>query len=327
MESVSSQRAVGKLTARADVYRLGGQSSIMRVVTLLPSVTEIVYALGISPVAVSHECDHPPAARSKPVVNRARIDATASSAEIDRQVLQAERNGGVYEIDLDVLSSVDPDLIVTQGLCDVCAVDQLLVEDAVSELGLDCEILTTDPHSLEDIRSDIERIGAAVGRPERAGEVVKTFDSRINSVRETAAEIDARPQVVVLDWMDPLMTAGHWVPQMVSVAGGRTPFDAEASVPREWSEIRAVDPEVLVVAPCGFDLEQTARNREDLTEREGWAELTAVAEGRVYAIDGHQYMNRPGTRTADSLEQLAGVIHPQRFGEPPAEAAQPFDRL
>ncbi|UPM42346.1 cobalamin-binding protein [Halocatena salina] len=299
----------------------------MRVVTLLPSATEIVYALGISPVAVSHECDHPPAARSKPVVNHARIDATASSAVIDQQVLQAERNGGVYEIDLDVLAAADPDLIVTQGLCDVCAVDQVLVEEAVSELDLDCEILTTDPHSLGDIRSDIERIGGAVGRSERAVEVIEAFDSRIESVRDAVTEIDERPQVVVLDWLDPLMTAGHWVPEMVSIAGGRTPFDAEASIPREWDEIRAVDPDVLVVAPCGFDLEQTAENSTDLTEREGWSELTAVAAGRVYAIDGHEHMNRPGVRIAESLEQLAGVIHPQRIGPPSKEAARSFDRL
>ncbi len=299
----------------------------MRVVTLLPSATEIVYALGISPVAVSHECDHPPAARSKPVVNHARIDATASSAVIDQQVLQAERNGGVYEIDLDVLAAADPDLIVTQGLCDVCAVDQVLVEEAVSELDLDCEILTTDPHSLGDIRSDIERIGGAVGRSERAVEVIEAFDSRIESVRDAVTEIDERPQVVVLDWLDPLMTAGHWVPEMVSIAGGRTPFDAEASIPREWDEIRAVDPDVLVVAPCGFDLEQTAENSTDLTEREGWSELTTVAAGRVYAIDGHEHMNRPGVRIAESLEQLAGVIHPQRIGPPSKEAARSFDRL
>lgn len=299
----------------------------MRVVTLLPSATEIVYALGISPVAVSHECDHPPAARSNPTVNHARVDATASSAEIDRQVLQAERGGGVYEIDLDTLASADPDLIVTQGLCDVCAVDRVLVEDAVDELGLDCEILTTDPHSLDDIRSDVERIGSAVDRDDRAEEILETFDTRIDAVRAETAKIDERPSVVVLDWMDPVMTAGHWVPGMVSIAGGTTPFDAEASVPREWSEILAVDPEVVVVAPCGFDLEQTAENSADLTEREGWQELAAVADGRVYAIDGHQYMNRPGTRIVDSLEHLAGAIHPEQFGRPPADAAQPFDRL
>ncbi|RRJ28939.1 cobalamin-binding protein [Halocatena pleomorpha] len=298
----------------------------MRVVTLLPSATEIVYALGIEPVAVSHECDHPPAARSKPVVNHARIDAT-KSAEIDRQVVQAERNGGVYEIDLDVLAAAEPDLIVTQGLCDVCAVDQVLVADAVSELGLDCEILTTDPHSLGDIRSDIERIGRAVGRSDRAGEVIEAFDSRIDSVREAVPETDRQPSVVVLDWLDPVMTAGHWVPEMVSIAGGRTPVDNEASVPREWDEIRAVDPDVLVVAPCGFDLEQTEQNRRDLTEREGWDELTAVASNRVYAIDGHEYMNRPGVRMAESLEQLAGVIHPEQFEEPSKEAVRSFERL
>lgn len=299
----------------------------MRVVTLLPSATEIVYALGVSPVAVSHECDYPPAAKALPSVNSTHIDATARSAEIDRQVLAAERAGGVYEIDLDTLATVDPDLIITQGLCDVCAVDQVLVEDAVAELELKTEILTTDPHSLGDIRSDIERIGRAVERDERASELVVEFDRRIDAVRTKATRIDESKSVVVLDWMDPIMTAGHWVPEMIEIAGATTPFDAERSIPREWSEIRDTDPDVLVVCPCGFDLDQTARNHTDLTERAGWNDLSAVRAGRVYAIDGHQYMNLPGVRIVDSLEQLASVIHSQQLEQPPAEAAQPFDRL
>jgi iron complex transport system substrate-binding protein len=295
----------------------------MRVVTLLPSATEIVYALGIEPRAVSHECDYPPAARSKPSVNRSRVDETATSSEIDRQVLQAERDGsGVYEIDLDVLRETDPDLIITQGLCDVCAVDQVLVEDAVNKLNLDCEILTTDPHSIDDILGDIKRIGRATGTEMRAEELIRELRVRIDAVRTTAPS-DER-QVVVLDWMDPIMTAGHWVPEMISIAGGSIPFDDTASVPREWDEIVAIDPDVLVVAPCGFDLDQTEANLTDLTERDGWNDLTAVTTGRTYALDGHQYMNRPGVRIVDSLEYLAGLIHPETFESPPEDAACPL---
>jgi iron complex transport system substrate-binding protein len=297
----------------------------MRVVSLLPSSTEILYALGVAPVAVSHECDHPPAARELPAVNRSRVDAEASSTEIDRQVLEAEGEGGVYEIDLDALDRADPDLIVTQGLCDVCAVDQVVVEDAVDRLGLETEVLTTDPHSLADVFGDIERIGAAVGEPEAAAELVAELEGRVAAVRERAAGLE-RPRTAVLDWTDPVMTAGHWVPELVEAAGGDYGFPADASVPREWAEIREYDPEVLVVAPCGFDLEQTAENAGDLTGRPGWEELTAVREDRVYALDGHQFLNRPGPRLVDTLEHLAGLLHPERFERPPRDAAGPLAR-
>jgi len=297
----------------------------MRVVSLLPSATEILYALGVEPVATSHECDYPPAARELPAVNRSRIDASASSAEIDSQVLQAEREGGVYEIDLDALREADPDLIVTQGLCDVCAVDQVVVEDAVDRLGLETEILTTDPHSLADVFDDVGRIGAAVGEDERAAELVGELRERVEAIREAAAGAD-RPRVAVLDWMDPVMTAGHWVPELVEIAGGEYGFDADASVPREWEAVREYDPDVLVVSPCGFDLEQTADNAADLTDRPGWAELSAVENDRVYALDGHQFVNRPGPRLVDTLEHLAGLLHPERFERPPRDAARPLAR-
>jgi iron complex transport system substrate-binding protein len=299
----------------------------MRVVTLLPSATEIVYALGIEPVAVSHECDYPPAAQSKPAVNRSLVDETATSSEIDEQILQAERDGsGVYEIDLAVLKRADPDLIVTQGLCDVCAVDQVLVEEAVDELELDCDILTTDPHSLDDVLRDIRRIGEATDTEARAEELIEECTTRIESVRTRTAMTNER-QVVVLDWMDPVMTAGHWVPEMISIAGGSTPFDDAASVSREWDDIVAVDPDVLVVSPCGFNLDQTAANLADLTERDGWNDLTAVVTGRTYAFDGHQYMNRPGVRLIDSLEYLAGMIHPETFDSPPDDAARQLAQI
>jgi iron complex transport system substrate-binding protein len=294
----------------------------MRVVSLLPSATEIVYALGVEPVGVSHECDYPPEAAEKPAVNRSRVDAEASSEEIDSQVLEAKEGEGVYDIDLDTLARLDPDLVVSQGICDVCAVDSVLVRDAIDQLGLDCEVLTTDPHSLDDVFSDIRRIGAATETEERAGELVAALEARVRAVETTDA--DERPRVAVLDWTDPVMTAGHWVPEMVEMAGGSYGLadPGGRSRPREWADIREYDPEVLVVAPCGFDLDQTMENLTDLTEREGWDELTAVREGRAYALDGHQYVNRPGPRLVDSLEHLAGLIHPETFDAPPADAAQ-----
>ncbi|EMA41456.1 cobalamin-binding protein [Halococcus hamelinensis] len=298
----------------------------MRVVSLLPSATEIVYALGVDPVGVSHECDYPPAAAEKPAVNRSRVDPEASSAEIDRQVLEAEDGEGVYDIDLATLDRLDPDLVVSQGICDVCAVDSVLVRDAIDQLDLDCEVLTTDPHSIDDVLDDIRRVGRAVGREERADELVAALEARVAAVEAVTDAIEERPRVAVLDWTDPVMTAGHWVPEMVDLAGGSEGFTepGAASRPREWDEIREYDPEALVVAPCGFDLDQTAENLADLTEREGWHDLTAVREGRAYALDGHWFMNRPGPRLVDSLEHLAGLIHPDRFDAPPADVARPL---
>ena len=302
----------------------------VRIVTLLPSATEIVYALGHEPVATSHECDWPPEATGKPAVNRSRVDASASAGEIDAQVLEAEGSGGVYDIDLAALERADPDLVVSQGICDVCAVDSVLVREAVDELGLDCEVLTTDPHSLEDVFEDVRRIGRALDRADRAERVVADLRERVERVRERTADLTAeqRPRVAVLDWTDPVMTAGHWVPQLVEWAGGEYGLGERgaASRPREWAEIREYDPEVLVVAPCGFELDQTAENIADLTEREGWADLTAVGEGRAYAVDGHHYLNRPGPRLVDSLEHLAGLVHPDRFDAPPADVARSLAR-
>ncbi len=301
----------------------------MRVVSLLPSATEIVAALGIEPVGVSHECDHPPRMADKPAVNRSRVDAEASSAEIDQQVLAAEESGGVYDIDLDTLARLDPELVVSQGICEVCAVDVVAVREAVEQLELDCEVLTTDPHSIENVFEDIRRIGTATGTENRASELVADLRERTREIEHTARLTTDRPRVAVLDWTDPVMVAGHWIPEMVEMAGGTYEMTdpGGASQPVEWRAIREYDPEVLVVAPCGFDLDQTTENLADLTERPGWDELTAVQEGRTYAIDGHQYVNRPGTRLVDSLEHLAGVIHPDTFEDPPTDAVRPLSAL
>lgn len=290
----------------------------MNVVTLLPSATEIVCALGVEPVGVSHSCDHPPAVRDLPEITRSSVDAGADSATIDEQVLSAERAGGVYEVRLDALERADPDLIVTQGICEVCAVDTVLVREAVEELGLDCAVLTTDPHGLADVFSDIERIGRAVGREERADELVAECRARVEAVRERAPDDSTRPRVLDVDWMDPVMVGGHWVPELIGIAGGEYGLvgAGEASTPVEFERVREFDPETLVVAPCGFGTEQTHENIAELGGREGWSELTAVREGRVFLVDGSAYLNRPSHRLVDSLELLAGVLHPERFDAP-----------
>ncbi len=289
----------------------------MRVVSLLPSGTEILYGLGIEPVAVSHECDFPPAAREKPVVNQSRVDPTASATAINDQVQRAEReHASVYELRDNVLKAVDPDLIVTQGVCDVCAVDDRLVQQAVDRLDLDCEVLSTHPHSIEEMLADIERIGAAIGRSDAAAKVREDLAARIRAI-ETQTPTSG-PRVAIFDWPAPVMVAGHWIPGMITRIGGAYGLaePGDRSTPREWSEIVKYDPEVVITAPCGFELEKAIESLSELSTRAGWAELTAVQTERVYAMDGHHYVNRPGPRLVETLESFAGILHPDIVEKP-----------
>jgi iron complex transport system substrate-binding protein len=293
----------------------------VRVVTTLPSATEIVYALGIEPVATSHECDHPPAAADLSSVERTRIDPSADAASIHEQVSEAAAGEGVYEIDRDALRRADPDIVVAQGVCDVCAVDTVEIQTAVEELGLDCEVLTTDPHLLADVFEDVERIGRAVGREDRAAALLADLRERVAAVEAAVAGRD-RPRTAVLDWLDPLMVSGHWVPDLVERAGGRHGLAApgERSTTREWAEVRAYDPEVLVAAPCGFDRDRALAESDALTGRPGYPGLAAVRAGRAHVVDGDRYVNRPGPRLVDTLELLASLIHPGAV-EPTDETA------
>ncbi|AGB38169.1 cobalamin-binding protein [Natronococcus occultus] len=304
----------------------------MRIVTTLPSATELVAALGLEPVGVSHECDYPPDVESLPSVTRSRVDASASSGEIDQQVLEiGETDDGVYEVDVDLLEELDPDLIVTQAMCDVCAVDEAVIADAVARIESDPDVLTVDPHTVADVLDDLERIGHTTGHEDRAREVRAELEERIDAVRERTAGVasERRPRVAVLDWTDPAMVAGHWTAELVDWAGGEYGLAdvGQRSTPREWETIREYDPERLIVAPCGFGLDQTAANRTDLTEREGWDELAAVRDGRVWAMDGHHYLNRPGPRLVDTLESLAPIVSPELFDGPADSVAVPFDEL
>lgn len=303
----------------------------MRVVSLLPAATELVYALGVEPVGVSHECDYPPAARERPTVVRSRVDSDGSSGAIDEEVQDAVDSGGVYEIDREQLAALDPDVIVSQGMCDVCAVDDSFVREAVMDLGLDVEFVTTDPHSLQDVFEDLLGLGEVLGKEDRAREVHTTLETRVEVVAQATPEGGTR--VAVLDWLDPVMVAGHWVPELVETGGCAYGLadPGDRSTPREWATIREYDPDILVVSPCGFELPQIAANRTDLTDRPGWSSLRAVRNGQVYAIDGHHYMNRPGPRLVETLEVLAGCLHhePDRFvdDEEVGERVQPWAEL
>ena len=297
-----------------------------RVVSLLPSATEICYAIGVEPVGVSHECDHPPEAREVPAVNRSRVANAGSSAAVNEQVAGAESTGGAYEIDREALQAADPDLVIAQGVCDVCAVSGSLAQEAVETAGVDADVLTLHAHSLSGVLDEIEQVGEAVGRPEAAADLVADLRRRIEAVEAAAAGAERRPRVAVLDWMEPVMVAGHWVPEMVELAGGRYGLadPGDRSTIREWEAVCEYDPEVLVVAPCGFELDRTLEHADELTARPGWAALSAVESGRAHAMDGHGHVNRPGPRLVETLEHLAGLIHPERFDAPPADVASPI---
>jgi iron complex transport system substrate-binding protein len=292
----------------------------MRVVSLLPSATEMLYALGVEPVAVSQECDHPPAATKLPAADRTRIESGGSSEEINEQVAEAE--GDVYELREDVLLEVDPDLVVTQGVCEVCAIGDRQVQETVEDLELDAEVVTTHPHSLDDVLADVGAIGEKTGRSERARELVADLRGQIEYVRERAPATGKR--VVVLDWMDPIMVAGHWIPGMVETAGGTYGManPGERSRPRAFEELLDYDPEVLILAPCGFPIDATIEHVGEVTAREGYGDLTAVREGDVYAMDGQGHVNRPGPRLVDTLEAIAGLLAPDVFDSPPDDVAR-----
>lgn len=296
----------------------------MRVVSLLPSATETVCALGVDPVGVTHECDYPPRVADLPAVVHSRIDTSGTSGEVDDAVQSVQSEGGVYELDRDRLRELDPDVVVTQGICDVCAVDESVVRDTVAELALDAEIVTSHPHTLDDVFDDLERLGAALGREETATELRAELAERVERVRERVTEADETPTVTVLDWLEPPMVSGHWVPELVEIAGGEFLLaePGERSGPVEWARLREADPDVLVAAPCGFDVERTVAELPALADREGFASLSAVRSDRVAVLDGNHYVNRPGPRLVETLEYLASVLHPEPFPEPPADAVR-----
>jgi len=290
-------------------------------VSLLPSATEMLYAVGVEPVGVSHECDYPPEAREKPSVTTTRVTGEGTSAEINESVADAAEEGGVYDVKVETLEELEPDVVLTQAVCDVCAVGDDVVRESVERIDASPEIVSLHSHTLDGVLDDVLTVGEAVGHKEAAREAVMNLRGRIDSLRERTADMPEEC-TVVLDWLDPPMVAGHWVPELVEVAGGTYPLaeTGDASTPREWDEIVAAEPENIVAAPCGFELGQTVRNFDEIADREGWRELLAVEHGRAYAADGHNYFNRPGPRLVDTAEILACALHPDEFGAPPADA-------
>ena len=291
----------------------------MRICTLLPSATEIAFALdlGDSVVAVSHECDFPAAAREKPVVVRGRIDSdTCTSREIDAQVQRhMSRGEGLYSLNLELLRQINPDLIITQGLCDVCAVGYGDVMAAAGALRPPARVLSLSPGSLGEVLQDIARVGNATGTSERAETLVESLRKRMGNVAERVPQHRPRPRVACLEWLDPPYAAGHWVPEMVELAGGTDVLAAKhrPSARVSMETLAEAAREVLVLMPCGFDEPRTLKEWEPLKDLPAWQAIPAVADGRVFAVDGAMYFNRPGPRLVDGLEILARLIHPAHF--------------
>jgi iron complex transport system substrate-binding protein len=294
----------------------------MNVVSFLPSATEMLYAIGVEPVGVSHECDHPPGAASKPSVTSARIDPEGTSAEINESVASAEEAGGIYGIDTEVLGSLDPDVVVTQDVCDVCAVGDDAVRRALDDIDASPGLVTLHSHTIDGVLDDVREVGDAVGNAEEAQKTVGNLRARLEDLRDRTAPLEDR-RTVVLDWLEPPMVAGHWVPELVEAAGGTYPIAStgDTSTVRDWDEVLKAEPEALVAAPCGFELTQTVENFDEVAVRDGWEAIPAVERGRAYAADGNAYFNRPGPRLVDTAEILACCLHPDEFGPPPADAA------
>ncbi len=290
-----------------------------RVVSLIASATEIVAALSLDDCLVgrSHECDYPPKVESLPACSAPRIDVNGSSREIDGRVKAALSDAvSVYSVHPDVLERLQPTHIITQTQCEVCAVSLKDVQQAVCDLvSSEPQIVSLEPMCLEDVWTDIRRVAEALRVLERGEELIGTLQQRLSDLSASTPDPADGPSVACIEWIDPLMCGGNWVPELVSLAGGGDLFGTagEHSPYFEWEELLAADPDVIVVLPCGFDIPRCRAEMSALTSRDEWRELKAVQNGRVYLTDGNQYFNRPGPRLVESAEILAEILHPGRF--------------
>lgn len=290
-----------------------------RTVSLLPSSTEIACAVGAadSLIGRSHECDFPAGVAALPVLTAPRIDVEAASGAIDREVKQLVEQGlSLYHVDAERLRELAPEVILTQTLCEVCAVTpQDLARAVGSWTGVPPTIVSLAPNRLEDVWADVLRVGQALGHEQRAQRFVAELRRRVEQLTGRAGKLTPRPRVACIEWIEPLMAAGHWMPELVARAGGENLFGraGEPSPWLGWEELREADPDVLLLLPCGFGIERTRHELGPLVAQTGWAGLRAVRAGRVYLLEGNHYFNRPGPRLVESLEILCEVLHPEHF--------------
>ena len=290
-----------------------------RIVSFLPSATEMICALGLADrlAGVTHECDFPPEVRDKPIVVRSAVPTeTMSQSEVDAAVTERLRNGlSLYQVDERLLQGIAPDLIVTQDLCQVCAPSGNEVAQVLSALATKPKILWLTPNSLGQIFENLQELGAATDRLQQAEEIVADGRARLDRIAARTARLSARPRVFCMEWINPVYCSGHWVPEMVEIAGGIDQLGRKGadSVRIPWTEVLQWAPEVLIVMPCGCELAKAAEQARQLFDYPGAAELPAVRNGRVYAVDANSYFARPGPRVVEGTELLAHLLHPSVF--------------
>ena len=286
----------------------------MRIVSFLPSATETLYELGAGSqiVGVTHECKFPRQARKKPQIIRSSFNPDEMTArDIDSKVVELMRSGkDIYVVDENALKSVNPNLIVAQGLCEVCSPFSKEINKAVNILGNQPDVLILDPHDLDDILVSIMDVAERIGRVGEGRKLVTSLQNRIDSVR--SMKIEFRPNVLCIEWIEPLFTAGHWVPQMVEYAGGINGLSAvgEPSRRMDLEEAVQMDPDIIVLMPCGFDMERTLKELPVIASNGKWKSLQAVKSGNVYAVNANAYFSKPGPRIVVGLEIMAKILHP-----------------
>jgi len=296
----------------------------MRIISLLASATEMIAALGCldQMVGRSHECDYPPEVLNLPVVSTVQIDTSTSSAQIDAQIKQLARDKrepedlalkalSIYAIDADMLQALRPDVIFTQTQCEVCAVSERDVVQAIQQLtGQQPIVVSLSPYRLLDIWEDILKVGMALGKRERAQKLIIEYQQRLTDLSIKTSAFDVKPKVAIFEWLDPLMGAGNWTPELVTCTGGELIFGeiGQHTPWVTWEELQAADPDVIILSPCGYTLDRAMQDVPLLRKHPVWPNLQAVQNGRVYAIDGNQYLNRSGPRLVESAELLAHVI-------------------
>jgi len=299
----------------------------MQICSFLPSATEILFALGLenSVAGVTFECDFPPEAAEKAVVVNTNLDHHLTSAEIDREVNEYSSHGeSLYRVDIRKLEAIRPDLIVTQELCDVCAISTSYVAKAVHQLSSKPQVLSLTPHTLEDVLMDVLRVGAATDREAEARGLVSSLRERIAKVRQATKR--QNPTVVCLEWLSPPFNGGHWIPEMIDLAGGVDPLGrlGKDSYRMEWDQVFRVDPDVVLVMPCGHNLERSVAEYHATQFPEGWKQVKAVRNGRVYAVNASAYFSRPGPRLVTGLEIMYTLFQED---QPHAELAASWLRL
>lgn len=293
--------------------------SATRIISLIPSATEIVCALGLEEQLVgrSHECDFPSSVKQLPVCSEANFPDNLSSADIDKKVKELLSDAlSVYTVNRDKIKELAPDVVITQAQCEVCAVSLKEVEEALENyLDKQAHIVSLQPNSLEDIFNNIHEVAAALNVTTRGNQLVDDLQERVDIIRHKLKFIENKPTVACIEWLEPMMVSGNWVPELVNIAGAVSVLaeTGKHSPFIQWVDIRLQDPDVIIVMPCGFSIERTLKEIDILLQLPGFSELKAVKSNRLYIADGNQYFNRPGPRIVDSIEILAEIIHPKQF--------------